>query len=149
MTDEIKEARKQGQNEAWELARKLVTGKSYTTEELDEIFNTFEYSTILEKNTYAEAAEKVSTWENKKLPKVGQIWRDEQDGTCRLVLSIRNCEGVSVSTLAQKGIVAFWNIDYFVSTHKCTKGSIPVSNWIEMLQKFSREREKEENGTNC
>ena len=57
-----------GQNEAWELARKIVLydKDSYSGEELKEIFG-YAYSQTLMKNyTYLEAAAKVAEWENEK-----------------------------------------------------------------------------------
>lgn len=67
-----------GQNEAWELARKIVLydKDSYSGEELKEIFG-YAYSQTLMKNyTYPEAAAKIAEWEAAKTKeeiKVGDI----------------------------------------------------------------------------
>ena len=65
---DMESARIAGQNEAWELARKIVLydKDSYSGEELKEIFG-YAYSQTLMKNyTYLEAAAKVAEWENEK-----------------------------------------------------------------------------------
>lgn len=56
-----------GQNEAWELARKIApTAGGLSSSELVEIFNAFLPRDILSNNTYQEAAAKVAQWEKAK-----------------------------------------------------------------------------------
>lgn len=58
-----------GQNEAWELSRKIVSDiyhGGYNSDELKEIFGYFIYQNIWEDNTYPEAAAKVAQWEKAK-----------------------------------------------------------------------------------
>ena len=64
-----------GQNEAWELARKVTsTAGGLSSNELVEIFNAFLPRDILSNNTYPEAAAKVAEWEKAKEEiKVGDV----------------------------------------------------------------------------
>ena len=64
-----------GQNEAWELARKIAsTTGGLSSSELVEIFNSFLPHDILSNNTYPEAAAKVAEWEKaKEEVKVGDV----------------------------------------------------------------------------
>ena len=72
----IKQARAEGQNEAWELARKIAsTAGGLSSSELVEIFNSFLPRDILSENTYPEAATKVAQWEKAKEEiKVGDVY---------------------------------------------------------------------------
>ena len=65
----IEQARAEGQNEAWELARKIVRqpiNGGYKLSEFEEIFSCGYISDIFEKFTYSEAATKVEAWEKAK-----------------------------------------------------------------------------------
>ena len=65
----IEQARAEGQNEAWELAKKIVLqpiNGGYKRSEFEEIFGCGYISDIFEKYTYPEAATKVSQWEKAK-----------------------------------------------------------------------------------
>lgn len=69
LTTYTEQARAEGQNEAWELARKIVSDiyhGGYNSDELKEIFGYFLYQNIWEDNTYPEAAAKVAQWEKAK-----------------------------------------------------------------------------------
>ena len=70
-----------GQNEAWELARKIVLNDKncYSGEELKEIFG-YAYSQTLMKNyTYPKAAAKVAEWEKERDEiKVGDVVSHEE-----------------------------------------------------------------------
>ena len=66
----IEQARAEGQNEAWELAKKIVLqpiNGGYKRSEFEEIFGCGYISDIFEKYTYPEAAAKVKAWEKAKL----------------------------------------------------------------------------------
>ena len=80
-----------GQNEAWELARKIAVVPKEggcTGRELFEIFNTATISKIFSL-TYPEAAAKVEAWEKAKEEiKVGDIFQDN-DGNNAIVTSIK------------------------------------------------------------
>ena len=64
--DSIDKARTAGQQEAWELARKIICSPGYSISELKEIFGSKSISWCFSCNTYSEAAAKVAEWERKK-----------------------------------------------------------------------------------
>ena len=78
----IEQARAEGQNEAWELAKKIVLqpiNGGYKRSEFEEIFGCGYISDIFEKYTYPEAAAKVEAWEKAKEEiKVGDVVSHEE-----------------------------------------------------------------------
>ena len=78
----IEQARAEGQNEAWELAKKIVLqpiNGGYKRSEFEEIFGCGYISDIFEKYTYQEAAAKVAEWEKAKEEiKVGDVVSHEE-----------------------------------------------------------------------
>lgn len=76
-----------GQNEAWELAKKIAsTAGGLSSSELVEIFNAFLPRDILSNNTYPEAAAKVAEWEKaKEEVRVGDILEDIADRSVKCV----------------------------------------------------------------
>lgn len=57
-------------DKAWKLVQKFLAGKDnngYSTDELLEIFGTASISNIFKNNTYTEAVEKITKWENNKI----------------------------------------------------------------------------------
>ena len=73
----IEQARAEGAESAWELARKIVRqpiNGGYKQSEFEEIFDCGYISDIFEKYTYSEAAAKVEAWEKAKEEiKVGDV----------------------------------------------------------------------------
>jgi hypothetical protein len=72
--EELEKARQDGQSEAWELARKIITAPikgGYTNTDLKDIFGldfeTDYVSGCFEANSYREAADKVQKWEEGKV----------------------------------------------------------------------------------
>lgn len=86
----IEQARAEGQNEAWELARKL--SRMEIDDKIQEAFN-LEYSfalTVIEQITYPEAAAKVEAWEKAKEEiKVGDVYESNIGSRC---FAIRNID---------------------------------------------------------
>lgn len=84
--------RAKGQNEAWELARKIVSDiyhGGYNMDELRDMFGYFSYQNIWEDNTYSEVVAKVEAWEKAKEEiKVGDVFQDD-DGNNAIVTSIK------------------------------------------------------------
>ena len=80
-----------GQNEAWELARKIYLSEEeggYSGAKLFEIFDKISIGNIY-RLTYSEAAAKVAEWEKAKEEiKVGDIFQDN-DGNNAIVTSIK------------------------------------------------------------
>ena len=89
---EVEQARAEGEQVAWELARKIVRqpiNGGYKQSEFEEIFGCGYISDIFEKYTYSEAAAKVEAWEKAKEEiKVGDIFQDN-DGNNAIVTSIK------------------------------------------------------------
>ena len=83
--------RRAGQNEAWEMARKIAVipkDGGYGGSKLIEIFNTALIDEIFNL-TYTEAAAKVAEWEKAKEEiKVGDVFQDD-DGNNAIVTSIK------------------------------------------------------------
>ena len=78
-----------GQNEAWELVRKIF---DMETNDIEDIFikeDAWNLGTVLNNYTYQEAAAKVAEWEKAKEEiKVGDIFQDN-DGNNAIVTSIK------------------------------------------------------------
>ena len=78
----IEQARAEGAEAAWELARKIVRqpiNGGYKQSEFEEIFDCGYISDIFEKYTYSEAAAKVEAWEKAKEEiKVGDVVSHEE-----------------------------------------------------------------------
>ena len=55
-----------GQNEAWELARKIIIQNGYSSCDLYEIFGKSDLQHVLENYTYTEATAKVAEWKKAK-----------------------------------------------------------------------------------
>lgn len=91
LTTYTEQARAEGQNEAWELARKIVSDiyhGGYNSDELKEIFGYFLYQNIWEDNTYPEAAAKVAQWEKAKEEiKAGDILEEIEDSNVKCVVT--------------------------------------------------------------
>ena len=78
-----------GQNEAWELVRKIF---DMETNDIEDIFikeDAWNLGTVLNNYTYQEAAAKVAEWEKAKEEiKVGDVFQDD-DGNNAIVTSIK------------------------------------------------------------
>lgn len=85
------QARAEGQNEAWELARKICLGKEdggLPNDETYEIFNTHSPYDIMCEHTYPEAAAKVEAWEKAKEEiKVGDVLKDVASSNVKCVVT--------------------------------------------------------------
>ena len=78
-----------GQNEAWELARKIF---DMETNDIEDIFikeDAWNLGTVLNNYTYQEAAAKVAEWEKVKEIKVGDILEDRDEGNKVIVTSLK------------------------------------------------------------
>ena len=78
-----------GQNEAWELAKKITCqpiNGGFTKSEFEEIFGYDYVSDIFKKYTYSEASKKVAEWEKaKKEIKVGDVLESINDSKVKCV----------------------------------------------------------------
>lgn len=77
-----------GQNEAWELARKIILNNGYSIHDLYEIFDSNDSYHALENYTYQEAAAKVAEWEKAKEEiKVGDVLEDMYDSNVKCIVT--------------------------------------------------------------
>lgn len=91
---DIESARLAGQNEAWELARKIVLTNGYSDYDLHEIFNCCGLHQVLKGFTYQEAATKVEEWENAKEEiKRGDIIRNKYNTSSKFCVTDIGCDG--------------------------------------------------------
>lgn len=98
-------ARAEGQQEAWELAQKIVKSKicgGFDMKELQEIFGTKYYGEAITQNTYPEAAANVAEWERQKEICVGDIVMF--NGKCGLVTNT----GKYLKGISENGIGFCW-----------------------------------------
>lgn len=122
------QARAEGQEEAWKLARKIVSDiyhGGYNSDELKEIFGYFIYQNIWEDNTYPEAAAKVAEWERQKEKIcVGDVV--EFEGSYGVVVGVGECY--------IKGFTSDWTPFQFMKKD-CTKTGrhIDVDAWLKQI----------------
>ena len=77
-----------GQNEAWELARKIVIQNGYSSCDLYEIFGKSDLQHVLENYTYTEATAKVAEWKKAKEEiKVGDVLEDMASSKVKCVVT--------------------------------------------------------------
>ncbi len=85
--------RAKGQNEAWELARKITCqpiNGGLKRSEFEEIFNESYISDVFEKYTYQEAATKIAEWEKTKakiLVKAGDVLENIYDSNVKCIVT--------------------------------------------------------------
>lgn len=87
----IEQARAEGQNEAWELARKIYLPdgfEGFAPSELEEIFGGDNTDWIVGGHSYPEAAAKVEAWEKAKEEiKVGDVLKDVASSNVKCVVT--------------------------------------------------------------
>ena len=93
----IEQARAEGQNEAWELAKKIVDdvwNGGYSEGKLKQIFGYAISQLCIVKNTYPEAAAQVAEWEKAKEEiKVGDIVKSKSDIPVEFCVTEISCHG--------------------------------------------------------
>ena len=86
-----------GQNEAWELARKITCqpiNGGFKRSDFEEIFDEGYISDIFKKYNYYEAAAKVAEWENAKEEiKRGDIIRNKYNTSSKFCVTDIGCDG--------------------------------------------------------
>ena len=94
---DMESARLAGQNEAWELARKITCqpiNGGFKRSDFEEIFGDSYISDIFKKYTYSKAATKVEEWEKTKEEiKVGDIVRCKSDTPVEFCVTEISCYG--------------------------------------------------------
>lgn len=105
-----------GQNEAWELARKIVLTNGYSDDDLYEIFNCCGLHKVLKDFTYQEAAAKVEEWENaKKEIKNGDVLEGIYDNTLKCTVT-NLCPDNIAYLVFDDGRAGFYDLDKFKKT---------------------------------
>lgn len=115
----IKSIRVTGQNEAWELARKITCqpiNGGFNRSEFEEIFDEGYISDIFEKYTYTEAAKKVAKWEKTKEEiKDGDILEGIYDNTLKCVVTNLYTDNIAYLVF-DDGTAGFHELDNFKKT---------------------------------
>lgn len=137
--EDLAKAQEKGQNEAWELAQKImkdVVDGGYTTDDLRAIFEktTMRYSMcaqVINENTYQEVVDKIKAWEEeKKAIHVGDIVELEWGGiTHRAVVTKVTVNWLSV--VLDDGNV----VNVGISRCKKTSESVAISDILDQLNK--------------
>ena len=93
LSNYTEQARVEGQNEAWELARKITCqpiNGGFNRSEFEEIFDEGYISDIFEKYTYSEATAKVAEWKKAKakiLVKAGDVLENIYDSNVKCIVT--------------------------------------------------------------
>lgn len=131
--DSIDKARAVGQQEAWELARKisLLEGDGgYSSNELNEIFG-INYLSEIFNLTYSEAAAKVAEWERKKEEIcVGDVVTDG-NGESAVVTFINDIG--TVFYIWNRGITRQLEMEKFKKLFTKTGRHIDVDAWLAQI----------------
>ena len=111
----IEQARAEGQNEAWELTRKIILNNGYSVHDLYEIFGYADSQTLMENHTYQEAAEKVAKWEKAKEIKKGDILEGIYDNVLKCVVT-NLCPDNTAYLVFDDGTTGICDLDIFKKT---------------------------------
>lgn len=122
----LEAARKAGQNEAWEMARKIycdgVDG-GFDLENMVDIFGECNLTKVFRDHSYNEVAEKVKIWEEKGI-EPGDVVR------CNSIYGVvLNCNRRYCSVLTSEGYNRTWEVK------KCVKigRALPVQDWLRQI----------------
>ena len=114
----IEQARITGQNEAWELARKIVLyGEDvYSGKELKEIFDCTHTQEIIRNHTYPEAAAKVAKWKKTKEEiKDGDVLEGIYDNNLKCIVTNLYTDNIAYLVF-DDGTAGFHELDNFKKT---------------------------------
>ena len=111
----IEQARFTGQNEAWELTRKIILNNGYSVHDLYEIFGYADSQTLMENHTYQEAAAKVAKWEKAKKIKSGDILEGIYDNMLKCVVTNLYTDNIAYLVF-DDGTAGFHELDNFKKT---------------------------------
>ena len=112
---DMESARITGQNEAWELARKIILNNGYSVHDLYEIFGYADSQTLMENHTYQEAAAKVAKWEKAKEIKKGDILEGIYDNMLKCVVTNLYTDNIAYLVF-DDGTAGFHELDNFKKT---------------------------------
>ena len=116
---DIESAKITGQNEAWELARKITCqpiNGGFNRSEFEEIFGDSYISDIFKKYTYYEAAAKVAKWEKAKEEiKDGDILEGIYDNNLKCIVTNLYTDNIAY-LMFDDGTAGFHELDNFKKT---------------------------------
>ena len=112
---DMESARITGQNEAWELTRKIILNNGYSVHDLYEIFGYADSQTLMKNYTYPEAATKVAKWEKAKKIKDGDVLEGIYDNTLKCVVTNLYTDNIAYLVF-DDGTAGFHELDNFKKT---------------------------------
>ena len=119
-----------GQNEAWELVRKIF---DMETNDIEDIFikeDAWNLGTVLNNYTYQEAAAKVAEWEKIKEIKVGDILEDRDEGNKVIVTSLK---GRVICLLWDDGRIGTTYVELAKGIFRNTGRHIDIDNFLKQI----------------
>lgn len=122
-----------GQNEAWELAQKIVKSEcegGLSDKEQTAIFGSVSCWRPIANNTYAEAAEKVRAWEESKEPKIGDEYFSKLSESKFIVTKVDASAVYVIWTDGSTGAITF---DVFGKHYVKTGRTLPVEDWLRQI----------------
>ena len=134
---EVEQARAEGQNEAWELVRKIF---DMETNDIEDIFikeDAWNLGTVLNNYTYQEAAAKVAEWEKIKEIKVGDILEDRDEGNKVIVTSLK---GRVICLLWDDGRIGTTYVELAKGIFRNTGRHIDVDSFLKQIGGNGNER---------
>ena len=126
----IEQARAEGQNEAWELVRKIF---DMETNDIEDIFikeDAWNLGTVLNNYTYQEAAAKVAEWEKIKEIKVGDILEDRDEGNKVIVTSLK---GRVICLLWDDGRIGTTYVELAKGIFRNTGRHIDIDSFLKQI----------------
>ena len=122
--------RRVGQNEAWELVRKIFDRE---TNDIEDIFikeDAWNLGTVLNNYTYQEAAAKVAEWEKIKEIKVGDILEDRDEGNKVIVTSLK---GRVICLLWDDGRIGTTYVELAKGIFRNTGRHIDIDSFLKQI----------------
>lgn len=119
-----------GQNEAWELVRKIF---DMETNDIEDIFikeDAWNLGTVLNNYTYQEAAAKVAEWEKVKEIKVGDILEDRDEGNKVIVTSLK---GRVICLLWDDGRIGTTYVELAKGIFRNTGRHIDIDSFLKQI----------------
>ena len=126
----INDGRLAGQNEAWELVRKIF---DMETNDIEDIFikeDAWNLGTVLNNYTYQEAAAKVAEWEKIKEIKVGDILEDRDEGNKVIVTSLK---GRVICLLWDDGRIGTTYVELAKGIFRNTGRHIDIDSFLKQI----------------
>ena len=127
---EVEQARAEGAETAWELARKIF---DMETNDIEDIFITedaWNLGTVLNNYTYQEAAAKVAEWEKIKEIKVGDILEDRDEGNKVIVTSLK---GRVICLLWDDGRIGTTYVELAKGIFRNTGRHIDIDSFLKQI----------------